>query len=50
MLAEREGQCMVDASALLALLLKEPGAEVVLDHIRHSPGIITLVNFCGSIA
>lgn len=46
MRAEREGQCIVDTSALLALLLKEPGAEVVLDHMRQSSCIITLVNYC----
>jgi ribonuclease VapC len=43
---ETGGNCIVDASALIALFFNEPGAAAVLERIRYSTGLVSIVNYC----
>lgn len=43
---ESGGNYIVDASALIALFFNEPGAATVLEHIRYSTGLVSIVNYC----
>lgn len=43
---ETGGNCIIDASALIALFFNEPGATTVLEHIRNSTGLVSIVNYC----
>jgi len=43
---EAGSNCIVDASALIALFFSEPGADKVLEHIRSSTGLVSIVNYC----
>jgi ribonuclease VapC len=43
---ETGGNCVIDASALIALFFNEPGATDVLKHVRNSMGLVSIVNYC----